>query len=186
MGEYISYGDWLAEQRNIRFFNQPRIYVRKIVGETLYAAFSDTENIPDQSVYIGILRNTTKLSLKFFLGILNSKLMVFLFRYMNNEFDTLFPQIKVTEFKQLPIRTIDFDNPSEKANHDKLVSLVDSMLYLHKKKNTLPPSAEREKIEREIAVTDEKIDEIVYGLYGVTEEERRIIEKKRVFLDKLW
>lgn len=47
---------------------------------------------------------------------------------------------------------------------------------LHKKKNSLPPSAEREKIEREIAVTDEKIDEIVYGLYGITEDEKRIIQ----------
>jgi len=27
-------------------------------------------------------------------------------------------------------------------------------------------------------VTDEKIDEIVYGLYGVTEEERKIVEGK--------
>jgi len=54
--------------------------------------------------------------------------------------------------------------------------LVDRMLELHKKKNSLPLSAEREKIEREIAVTDEKIDEIVYGLYGITDEERKIIE----------
>jgi hypothetical protein len=46
------------------------------------------------------------------------------------------------------------------------------MLELHKKKNSLPPSAERDKIEREIVVIDEKIDEIVYELYGVTEEER--------------
>ena len=50
------------------------------------------------------------------------------------------------------------------------------MLNLHKKKNSLQPSAEREKIEREIAVADEKIDDIVYGLYGVTEGERKIIE----------
>lgn len=64
----------------------------------------------------------------------------------------------------------------QKAVYDKLVSLVDRMLELHKKKNSLPPSAEREKIEREIAVTDEKIDEIVYGLYGVTEGERKIVE----------
>ena len=34
---------------------------------------------------------------------------------------------------------------------------------------------EIEKIEREIAVTDEKIEEIVYGLYGITKEERKII-----------
>jgi len=50
------------------------------------------------------------------------------------------------------------------------------MLELHKKKNCLPPSTEREKVEREIAVMDERIGEIVYGLYGVTEEERKIIE----------
>lgn len=50
------------------------------------------------------------------------------------------------------------------------------MLELRKKKSSLPPSAEREKIEREIAVTDEKIDEIVYGLYGVTDGERRLWE----------
>jgi hypothetical protein len=42
------------------------------------------------------------------------------------------------------------------------------MLELHKKKNSLPPSAERDKIEREIAVTDKKIDKIVHGLDGIT------------------
>jgi len=31
------------------------------------------------------------------------------------------------------------------------------MLYLHKKKNSLPPSAEKEKIERKITVTDEEM-----------------------------
>ncbi|OGW09418.1 MAG: hypothetical protein A2W77_00515 [Nitrospinae bacterium RIFCSPLOWO2_12_39_16] len=42
-----------------------------------------------------------------------------------------------------PIKLIDFKNPSEKAIHDKLVSLVDRMLELTKKKNSIPPSTER-------------------------------------------
>jgi hypothetical protein len=63
----------------------------------------------------------------------------------------------------------------KKAIHDKLVSLVDRMLELHKKKSLIPPSSEREKIEREIAVMDEKIEDIVYGLYGITDKEREII-----------
>ncbi|MCP2604542.1 restriction endonuclease [Candidatus Aminicenantes bacterium AH-873-B07] len=46
-----------------------------------------------------------------------------------------------------------------------------------KKKNTLPPFSERERIEREIKITDEKIDELVYELYGITEE-RKIILKE--------
>jgi hypothetical protein len=45
-------------------------------------------------------------------------------------------------------------------------------------RKTLFHHLQREKIEREIAVTDEKIDEIVYGLYGTMEEERKIIEGK--------
>jgi hypothetical protein len=46
------------------------------------------------------------------------------------------------------------------------------------KKAALPPSAERDKIEREIAVTDEKIDDIVYELYGITGTERQIIGRE--------
>ncbi len=34
-----------------------------------------------------------------------------------------------------------------------------------------------EKLEREIARTDAEIDDLVYGLYGITDEERRIIEE---------
>jgi type I restriction-modification system DNA methylase subunit len=115
---------------------------------------------------------------KYLLGLLNSSLMFFLFRLLLPKLRGDFYEPSYVFFKDFPIRTIDFNNPSEKAMHDKLVSLVDRMLELHKKKNSLPPSAEREKIEREIAITDEKIDEIVYELYGITEEERKIIEGK--------
>lgn len=115
---------------------------------------------------------------KYLLAILNSSVTFFLFRSILPKLRGDFYEPSYIYFKEFPIRTIDFNIPSEKATHDKLVPLVDRMLDLHKKKNSLPPSAEREKIEREIAVTDEKIDEIVYGLYGVTEEERRTIEGK--------
>ncbi len=115
---------------------------------------------------------------KYLLGILNSALVTFIFSTISSEIRGGFYRWKRQYVSLVPIRTIDFNNPSETATHDKLVSLVDRMLELHKKKNSLPPSAEREKVEREIGFTDEKIDEIVYGLYGVTEEERKIIEEK--------
>ena len=71
---------------------------------------------------------------------------------------------------------IDQANPSQKATHDKIVSLVERMLELHKRKNDLPPSFERDKLEREIVVTDETIDQLVYDIYQLTQEERKIIE----------
>jgi hypothetical protein len=42
-------------------------------------------------------------------------------------------------------------------------------------KSPLAPS-ELERTEREIASTDAEIDNLVYELYGITNEERRIIE----------
>lgn len=36
--------------------------------------------------------------------------------------------------------------------------------------------SERKPIERQIAATDKKIDELVYQLYGLTEEEMKIVE----------
>lgn len=39
-------------------------------------------------------------------------------------------------------------------------------------------SGERERSERQFAATDKKIDELVYNLYGLTEEEIKIVEGK--------
>ncbi len=36
-------------------------------------------------------------------------------------------------------------------------------------------TSERDCLERDIASTDEEIDELVYQLYGITDEERKII-----------
>ena len=38
------------------------------------------------------------------------------------------------------------------------------------------PPTERTAIERQIQATDEQIDQLVYKLYGLTEEEIKIVE----------
>ena len=77
---------------------------------------------------------------------------------------------------QVGIRSIGFCDPADKARHDRMVALVERMLELNKKKHSgkLAPS-ELKRLEREIAATDNQIDELVYELYGITEEDRKII-----------
>jgi hypothetical protein len=53
---------------------------------------------------------------------------------------------------------------------------VEKMLDLHKQLNKAGFDSEKEPIQRQIEATDRKIDELVYQLYGITEEERKIIE----------
>ena len=69
---------------------------------------------------------------------------------------------------------VNFSDPADKARHDKLVSLVERMFELHKQSPRTPQ--EQEMVKREIESTDKGIDRLVYELYGLTEDEVRVVE----------
>ncbi len=75
-----------------------------------------------------------------------------------------------------PVRTINFDDPVDKARHEKMVKLVDRMLSLHKKLDAAKVPGDRTRIQRQIDATDREIDALVYELYGLTEDEIKIVE----------
>jgi len=112
----------------------------------------------------------------FVLGIINSKLIKLFWKIMFTDFKTSFPQVTIFSLSKIPIRTINYPKLQEKIMQKKMINLVDKMLELNKKKAALPPSSKRDRIKREIQITDEKIDELVYELYGITEDDRKIIE----------
>ena len=114
---------------------------------------------------------------RYLLGLLNSSLLFAYLRSMSNIFRGGWITCTKQYAGKLPIRPINFSDPTDKARHDKMVVLVDRMLELNKKKHSgkLAPS-ELDRVEREIGATDAEIDELVYGLYDITEEERAIVE----------
>ena len=67
------------------------------------------------------------------------------------------------------------------ARHDKMVDLVKRMMELKKQRARAPkkqsPSA-KQLLDQKLAITDKRIDQLVYELYGLTEEEIRIVEGK--------
>ncbi|MBE9594071.1 MAG: hypothetical protein IMF19_11410 [Proteobacteria bacterium] len=112
----------------------------------------------------------------FALGIINSKLIKFFWKIMFTDFKTSFPQVTIFSLSQIPICTIDFSNASEKAQHDKLVTLVDTMLEFQKKRHDARMERDKEIYERQIKIVDAQIDKLVYELYGLTEEEIKVVE----------
>ena len=82
---------------------------------------------------------------------------------------------------KFPLPPIDFDNPTEKKRHDSLVALVDRMLELNRRLAPLrtTPCNEREELLRGLGRTDQELDNLVYDLYDLTEEERRIVEGEK-------
>ena len=94
------------------------------------AAYFDFDAIAEQSVYIA--KPHGNYSALFILSLLNSALAGYYFRCTANEFDEQFPQMKVKEFGNLPLRYIDFADPAEKSQHDMLIRLAQEMLDMNK------------------------------------------------------
>jgi type I restriction-modification system DNA methylase subunit len=114
----------------------------------------------------------------YLLGLLNSTLLRWYFPSISAPFRGGWRSANRQFLSQLPIRSIDFSETADKARHDKMVTLVERMLELNKKKHSgkLAPS-QLEQVERDIGATDAKIDDLVYELYGITDEERQLIEE---------
>ncbi|MEW5814809.1 MAG: TaqI-like C-terminal specificity domain-containing protein [Spirochaetota bacterium] len=179
-GQFIKYGENLAAPRDIALFNCERILVRQIPVKPPYSVLasivSDTVINDLNSMIVKPLNE--QYSLKYLLGILNSKMMSFWFNATFGKMQRkLFPQFKVKELALFPIRQIDFHNESDNALHDKLVSLVDAMLKAKKelRENAKTPH-EKQLMEDRVTIIDKQIDTLVYNLYGLTEEEIKIVE----------
>jgi hypothetical protein len=78
--------------------------------------------------------------------------------------------------EKIPIRPINSDDPTDTTMHDRVVSLVTLMLDLNKRLTASTQPHERTIIERQIDATDKEIDALVYKLYGLSEDEIRIVE----------
>jgi len=166
--------EWYEIQDTIDYYNEfekPKL---------LYPDISQVNNfVLDEEGYF--CTNTNYLlpsGDKYLLGVLNSKTLTFLmqnispplrggyYRYFSQYLDTL------------PIRTIDFSNKEDVARHDRMVKLVERMLKLHKDLKEAGTPEKQERVEREVRATDGEIDKLVYGLYGLTEDEIKIVEGK--------
>ncbi|MFH0937963.1 MAG: N-6 DNA methylase [Planctomycetota bacterium] len=122
---------------------------------------------------------SSRYRIEYFLGILNSRYMVYTYRSLVKEVGRVFAQVKLSKLKQLPIRPIEFNKRKERGVHDRIVSLVTSMQTLHKHLAVANSVAQKNIIQRQIDAMDAEIDRLVYDLYGLTAKEIALVEGAR-------
>ena len=172
-GNYVRYGTWLHRKREDKYFLNPKIMIRQI-GATPVATFDDENFYTLNTIYN--LISTDKFTPKFLLAIINSALGKWFWEKQNSDYKVLFPKIKKTQIESIPIRNIDFSSPADKTRHDKIVSLVDQMLSAKKELTAAQSDKDKDFYENKCAALDRQIDALVYDLYGLTEEEIKIVE----------
>ena len=173
-GEYLKYGDHLAEPRKSVPFEGKRILVRQIPSKPPYcinATFVDDKILHDINSMV-IFNINKNYGYKFILGVINSKLISYWFF---NKFGKLqrklFPQFKVKELKDFPII-----NPDDSKKL--LTESVDRIIALNYKINNIDSidANTNNKINKEIAKISENIDFMIYKMYGLSENEIKIVE----------
>ncbi|MFH1718623.1 MAG: N-6 DNA methylase [Planctomycetota bacterium] len=113
---------------------------------------------------------------EYLLGLLNSRLLYWTLEQTSNIFRGGWITCTKQYFGELPIRIPDTTKHREKDLCDRMISLVQQMLDLHKKLATAKVPGDKTRIQRQIDASDKQIDQLVYALYGLTEEEIKIVE----------
>ncbi len=177
-GEWITYDKQLVDSYKDRgrtlpeetIFKENKILVqrtRRGMARKLICTL-DTEEYYNLNRLSNIVIKDNTFHIKYCLGILNSSLMDYYFQKKFNEYE-----VKPAHLRQLPIKKLIL------SSQQTMVKLVDKILELKQKLKKLGDKVtdERKQVESEIEKTDRQIDELVYKLYGLTEEEIKIVEK---------
>ncbi len=158
------------DRRNL--YNTPKIIVAKLALKI--EAFLDAEG-KYASINTNCISNPKEgISLKFLCGILNSKLMSFVY-------SEVFSGLKMSggyfQFQAPQLRVLPIYLPKNNELN-KIEVLIDQMLLLQKKYHDQKITGnEKERLKQQIDNVDYEIDQEVYKFYGITTEEQKIIEE---------
>ena len=158
-GEYLKYGEWLHRPRPSYIFDKEKILVQRIrnpkLQTRLVCAYDIDGYINGTGLSNIVLLNQYQdiYSLKYIIGILNSKLINYWFSYYFVDVN-----IKPEQLRKIPL-------PETKTNQE-IILFVEQILSIKRKASDADTSA----IEREI-------DQKVYELYDLTSEEITMIEQ---------
>lgn len=106
--------------------------------------------------------NTTyvdKLDIYYVLGVVNSRFISHAYNTLVKEVGRVFPQVKITHVKKLPLAI------PTKLEQEKVANLVRQIL-----------AAKQQNAASDTSVLEREIDQQVYALYGLTPEEIAIVE----------
>ncbi|RPI02214.1 MAG: hypothetical protein EHM72_04775 [Calditrichaeota bacterium] len=159
-------GEYWWELRSCAYYNlfeKPKIIFPNLQKSNKFA-------FDDKGTFINAPAVFLPVKDKWLLSILNSKLVWFFLMQICVVRNGGYIEVKPQYFEQIPIPEL------ENKTKEKLTSFVDEIQQTYKDFRSAKRDADKKRFEQKIALLDSKIDELVYQLYGLTEEEIRLVE----------
>ena len=173
---FIKFGDWLAEPRYSAEYDAKEKIIIRQTSDHLSATLDTRQFIVRDNLYT-IVHKLPSINLRFILGLINSKFMNWYYQnIINPEKGEALAQVKRGHIAVLPIKTIDPKNKTDLQIHDEIVKNVDLLLKLNEELPTIKLQTKIEEVQSRIERAEANINQAVYKLYDLTEEEIRIVE----------
>ncbi|GFO97947.1 hypothetical protein ig2599ANME_2158, partial [groundwater metagenome] len=173
-GEYVYYGtrDEIYDPSNEENFLTPeKLFVRR-VGDTLTCAF-DIEQLYCLDTLYTVVNISSNLNLKYILVLLNSRLLSVIYKLMVPIKGRTFPEVRIFDFNELPIRRISFVTPP-----DRRAALVEQAKALYSDFLSAPDSIKKllDFVSARLSAKPEESD-VVHDLLAYLAE--RMIEMNK-------
>jgi hypothetical protein len=148
----------LHRERDEKIFTKAEKIVGVITGDRIVVSFDNDKIYPTDGLYI--FSANKKVDNKFLIAVLNSKLATYLYRLFSLEEGRVLAQIKPSILKDIPLPEV------SPLAQKPFIEKVNKIIALKSK-----------DAEYDTPQIENEINQMVYQLYGLTEEEVEIVEK---------
>jgi len=166
----------LHRARNPEIFLSPK-FIGLTTTKKLCLTIDNDGYFVTDALYVFKLNKNYNCSYFEVLGILHSKVFQFLYDISLQGENRVIPQIKATNLYKLPF-PIKKSNDKDKTIFMKIEKMVKQLFEMNDSLDKLKTPQEKTTLQRQIETTDKQIDQLVYQLYGLTEEEIKIVEEE--------
>ncbi|MDB5388840.1 MAG: Type restriction enzyme Eco57I, partial [Planctomycetaceae bacterium] len=108
-------------------------------------------------------------------GVLNSRLLWKWFQHYSKSRGAGL-EINGHVLRRAPVRRINFNLESDRTQHERVVRLVKEIQLLHKPIPHFRTDQEQACVEEQIAAVDRQIDQVIYQLYRLTDDEIAVVD----------
>jgi len=169
---YLKFGEWIAEPRPAANFDAAEKIFMRQTGDSLIGTLDTKQFLCLNNMHVLVPKETTNPDAKYFLAIINSKLLNWYYQTLNPEKGEALAEVKKSNVAQLPMKLADAKTQSE------IEKLSNQLLQLNEEKSETKLQTKINQLQGKIDYCENRINEIVYQLYGLTEEEIKMVEGK--------
>jgi hypothetical protein len=148
------------------FESKEKLFFRRVSANLIFA-YDNKQFFALNTLVVVNKKEGSNLDLKYLLAVLNSTLLTYIYKIKFKSTKKVFSEIQARSVGMLPIKVV------PKNEQNVIINIVNKLLAITEDKDYLENPAKQAKVSE----FEKQIDQMVYKLYGLTEEEIKIVEK---------